>query len=77
MSQKKEVALHVLVFGNVIKDFIGLRDTLKVLSDVVDDFVHHFEDTCTKTPSTHPYDLKIILIRTDDELPRINNYIEG
>ena len=50
LSQKKKVALHVSVLGEVIKGFIGLRDTLKVLNNnMVDGFIQYFEETCTKT----------------------------
>lgn len=72
LSQKKKVALHVSVLGEVTKGFMGLRDTLKVLNnDMVDEFIQYFEDTCTKTPSTQPYS-KNMLTRTDDKLPLIN-----
>lgn len=72
LSQKKKVALHVSVLGEVIKGFIGLRDTLKVLNnDMGDEFIQYFEDTCTETPSTQPYS-KNMLTRTDDKLPPIN-----
>ena len=64
--------LYVSVLGEVIKGFIGLRDTLKVLNnDMGDEFIQYFEDTCTKTPSTQPYS-KNMLTRNDDKLPPIN-----
>ena len=79
-------ALAFLPAGDVIEGFEELVDTIKVLyDDVAVDLLQYFEDTYNgrygRNAPRHPPHFAINLWnmfnRTDDELPRTNNSVEG
>ena len=79
-------ALAFLPAGDVIEGFEELVDTIRILNDnVADDLLQYFEDTyigryCRNAPRRPPLfaiNLWNMFNRTDDELPRTNNSVEG
>ena len=80
------VALAFLPGGHVIEGFEELVDTIRILyDDVADDLLQYFEDTyigkyrrnAPRRPPLFAINLWNMFNRTDDELPRTNNIVEG
>ena len=79
-------ALAFLQASDVIKGFEELVDTIRILyDDVADDLLQYFEDTyigryrrnAPRHPPLFAINLWNIFNRTDDELQRANNSVEG
>ena len=79
-------ALVFLPAGDVIEGFEELVDTVRILyNDVADELLQYFEDTCIgryrrNAPRRSPLfaiNLWNMFNRTDHELPRTNNSVEG
>ena len=79
-------ALAFLQTGDVIEGFEELGDTIRILyNDVADDLLQYLEDTyigryrrnAPRHPPLFASNLWNIFNRTDDELPRANNSVEG
>ena len=79
-------ALAFLPAGDVIEGFEELVDTIRVLYDHVgDDLLQYFKDTyigryrrnAPRRPPLFAINLWNMFNRTDDELPRTNNSVEG
>ena len=79
-------ALAFLPAGDVIEGFEELPDTIRVLyDDVADDLLQYFKDTyigryrrnAPRRPPLFVINLWSMFNRTDDELPRANNSVEG
>ena len=79
-------ALAFLPAGNVIEGFVELVDTIRTLyEDVTEDLLQYFEGTYIgryrrNAPRRHPLfaiNLWNMFNRTDVELPRTNNSVEG
>ena len=79
-------ALAFLPAGNVIEGFEELVDTIRILyDDVADDLLQYFEDTymgryrrnAPRRPPIFAINFWNMFNRTDDELPRTNNSVEG
>ena len=80
------LALAFLQAGDAIEGFEELIDTIRILyDDEADDLLQYFEDTymdryrrnAPRRPVLFAIILWNIFNRTDDELPRANNSIEG
>ena len=79
-------ALAFLPAGDVIEGFEELVDTIRVLyDDVGDDLLQYFKDTyigryrrnAPRRPPLFAINLWNMFSRTDDEIPRTNNTVEG
>ena len=79
-------ALAFLPAGDVIEGFEELVDTMRILyDDVADDVLQYFEDTyigryrrnAPRRPPLFGINFWNIFNRTDDELARTNNSVEG
>ena len=79
-------ALAFLPHGDVIDGFEELSDTTRELyNDTIDDLLQYFEDTyicrfrrnAPRLPPLFPIELWDMFHRTDSELPRTNNSVEG
>ena len=83
---RKLLVLAFLRAGNVIEGFEELVDTIRVLyDDVADNLLQYFEDTYIgryrrnppRRPPLFAINLWNMFNRTDDELPRTSNSVEG
>ena len=79
-------ALALLQAGDATEGFEELVDTIRILyDDVADDLLQYFEDTyigryrrnAQRRPPLFASNLRNMFNRTDDELPRANNSVEG
>ena len=76
-------ALAFLPTGDVMERFEELVDTIRVLyDDVADDLLQYFDISryrrnAPKRPPLFAINLWNMFNRTDDELPRTNNRVEG